>query len=52
MGKKGEEKGNGVVGKFSFIIVCQNHIPFALILLFSGYLHPLVDQGCRIGHFF
>ena len=26
-----EEKGKGVVGKFSFRIVCQNHIPFSLV---------------------
>ena len=31
VGKKGMEKGKGVVGKFSFRIVCQNHIPFSLI---------------------
>ena len=28
MGKKGRKKGKGVVGKFSFRIVCQNYIPF------------------------
>ena len=27
---RGEKKGKGVVGKFFFRIVCQNHIPFSL----------------------
>ena len=30
VGKKDEKKGKGVMGKFSFRIVCQNHIPFSL----------------------
>ena len=41
MGKKGEEKGKGVVGKFFFRILCQNHIPFSLgmipVIMGEGY---------------
>ena len=29
-GKEGEENGKGVVGKFSFKVVCQNIIPLSL----------------------
>ena len=30
VGKEGEEKGKGVLGKFSFKVVCQNIIPLSL----------------------
>ena len=33
VGKKGDKKGKGIVGKFSLRIVCQNHIPFSLVIL-------------------
>ena len=31
VGKKVKKKGKGVEGKFSLIVVCQNHIPFSLV---------------------
>ena len=33
VGKKGEKKGKRVEGKFLLRIVCQNHIPFSLVII-------------------
>ena len=45
VGKKGEKKGKGVEGKFSLRTVCQNHIPFSLVItIFFLFKDPSIKN--------